>query len=233
MARQVPAAPLPEVGVTTLPPCRSELFMQLQQMQDELARLRGTLEEQQNQIQQLKQESLERYQDLDRRISGGGAPAAQNSAPAGAINANGAPAAPAGNNAPAPSSEPGDPAKEKLYYDAAFDLIKSKGFRQGEPGVQCLLAQVPEQPVLRQRPVLARRGEPGQGRPARCRPGFRAGQPELPQQPEGARLAVQAGGRRASPGNNDKARGILQQVISQYPGTSAAQLAQRDLKNLR
>ena len=34
-------------------------------------------------------------------------------------------------------------------------------------------------------------------------------------------------------GNNDKAKGILQQVISQYPGTSAAQLAQRDLKNLR
>lgn len=34
-------------------------------------------------------------------------------------------------------------------------------------------------------------------------------------------------------GNNDKAKGILQQVISQYPGTSAAQLAQRDVKNLR
>lgn len=100
--------------MTTPTSVQGELFMQLQQMQDELARLRGTLEEQQNQIQQLKQESLERYQDLDRRISGGGAPAAQNSAPAGAINANGAPAAPAGNNAPAPSSEPGDPAKEKF-----------------------------------------------------------------------------------------------------------------------
>lgn len=81
-------------GVTTPTSVQGELFMQLQQMQDELARLRGTLEEQQNQIQQLKQESLERYQDLDRRISGGGAPAAQNSAPAGAINANGAPALP-------------------------------------------------------------------------------------------------------------------------------------------
>ncbi len=61
-------------GVTTPTSVQGELFMQLQQMQDELARLRGTLEEQQNQIQQLKQESLERYQDLDRRISGGGAP---------------------------------------------------------------------------------------------------------------------------------------------------------------
>ena len=33
-------------------------------------------------------------------------------------------------------------------------------------------------------------------------------------------------------GNNDKARGILQQVIAQYPGSSAAQLAQRDLQRL-
>lgn len=54
--------------MTTPTSVQGELFMQLQQMQDELARLRGTLEEQQNQIQQLKQESLERYQDLDRQI---------------------------------------------------------------------------------------------------------------------------------------------------------------------
>ncbi|MCY1290977.1 Cell division coordinator CpoB [compost metagenome] len=33
-------------------------------------------------------------------------------------------------------------------------------------------------------------------------------------------------------GNADKAKGILQQVIAQYPGSSAAQLAQRDLQRL-
>ena len=47
------------------------LFMQLQQMQEEIAQLRGMLEEQQNQIQRLQQEGLERYQDLDRRLSSG------------------------------------------------------------------------------------------------------------------------------------------------------------------
>ena len=40
------------------------LFMQLQQMQEEIAQLRGMLEEQQNQIQRLQQEGLERYQEL-------------------------------------------------------------------------------------------------------------------------------------------------------------------------
>ncbi|VTL97268.1 tol-pal system protein YbgF [Pseudomonas aeruginosa] len=117
--------------------------MQLQQMQDELARLRGTLEEQQNQIQQLKQEGLERYQELDRRISGGGAPAAQNSAPAGAINANGAPAASRRQQRPGAERRAGDPAKEKLYYDAAFDLIKSKDFDKASQAFTAFLRKYP------------------------------------------------------------------------------------------
>lgn len=68
------------------------LFNQLEQMQQEIAQLRGMLEEQQNEIQRLKQEGLERYQDLDQRISSGaaGAGASANSAN-GAINANGTP----------------------------------------------------------------------------------------------------------------------------------------------
>ncbi|MBU1860008.1 MAG: tetratricopeptide repeat protein, partial [Gammaproteobacteria bacterium] len=33
-------------------------------------------------------------------------------------------------------------------------------------------------------------------------------------------------------GNSDKAKGILQQVVAHYPGSSAAQLAQRDLQRL-
>ena len=33
-------------------------------------------------------------------------------------------------------------------------------------------------------------------------------------------------------GHTDRVKGILQQVVTQYPGTSAAQLAQRDLQKL-
>ncbi|HHW2506778.1 TPA: tol-pal system protein YbgF [Pseudomonas aeruginosa] len=220
-------------GVTTPTSVQGELFMQLQQMQDELARLRGTLEEQQNQIQQLKQESLERYQDLDRRISGGGAPAAQNSAPAGAINANGAPAAPAGNNAPAPSSEPGDPAKEKLYYDAAFDLIKSKDFDKASQAFNAFLRKYPNSQYSGNAQYwlgevnLAKGDLQGAGQAfARVSQSY----PSSQKVPDSLYKLADVERRL---GNNDKAKGILQQVISQYPGTSAAQLAQRDLKNLR
>ena len=47
--------------------------MQLQQMQDQLSRQQGIIEELQNDVSRMKQENLERYQDLDRRINSGAA----------------------------------------------------------------------------------------------------------------------------------------------------------------
>ena len=124
--------------------------MQLQQMQDEISRLRGIVEVQQNDIQQMKQEALDRYKDLDSRIGAGGAPAApaaNNSSSDGGVNAGGTPAAPAAGaaagQAPQTSTEPGDPAKEKLYYDAAFDLIKAKDFDKASQAFSAFLRKYP------------------------------------------------------------------------------------------
>ena len=57
----------------------SEMSMQMEQMQQEIAELRGRVEEQDNLIRRLTQEQQERYLDLDRRIAAllaGGSPAA-------------------------------------------------------------------------------------------------------------------------------------------------------------
>ncbi len=65
------------------------LFNQLQQMQDQLSRQQGAIEVLQNEVSRMKQENLERYQDLDRRIGTGVAPAAtpENSPAGGDLNA--------------------------------------------------------------------------------------------------------------------------------------------------
>src|SRR5690554_2076530 len=55
---------------------QGQLFMQLQQMQQEIATLRGLLEEQQHELRQLRQENLERYQTLDSRLNASGSAAA-------------------------------------------------------------------------------------------------------------------------------------------------------------
>ncbi|MCO6705058.1 tetratricopeptide repeat protein, partial [Streptomyces sp. CHB9.2] len=59
------------------------------------------------------------------------------------IAANNAPTPPASAGAPAASSEPGDPAKEKLYYDAAFDLIKAKDFDKASQAFNAFLRKYP------------------------------------------------------------------------------------------
>ncbi|MFZ5957147.1 tol-pal system protein YbgF [Pseudomonas knackmussii] len=218
---------------------QAQLFLQLQQMQDELSRLRGTLEEQQNQIQQLKQESLERYQDLDRRISS--APAAQNpstdgSAAAGAGVAAGAAAVQQQQAAPAQQAaagEAGDPAKEKLYYDAAFDLIKAKDFDKASQAFGAFLRKYPSSQYAGNAQYwlgevnLAKGDLQGAGQAFAKVSQSYPGSPKVPDS-----LYKLADVERRL-GNNDKARGILQQVVAQYPGSSAAQLAQRDLKSLK
>src|SRR5476651_1760243 len=97
-------------GVSAPVSAQGELFNQLQRMQEQLAQQQGVIEVLQNDIARMKQENLERYQDLDRRIGSGGAQAAaapDNSSAGGDVNAA-AGAAPAAQ-APAASSEPGDP----------------------------------------------------------------------------------------------------------------------------
>ncbi|SDK25365.1 tol-pal system protein YbgF [Pseudomonas delhiensis] len=212
---------------------QAQLFLQLQQMQDEIARLRGTLEEQQNQIQQLKQESLERYQDLDRRLSS--APAQNSStdgSAAGAGAAAGAAAAQQQQAQPA-SSEPGDPAKEKLYYDAAFDLIKAKDFDKASQAFGAFLRKYPGSQYAGNAQYwlgevnLAKGDLQGAGQAfAKVSQAY----PSSPKVPDSLYKLADVERRL---GNNDKARGILQQVVAQYPGSSAAQLAQRDLKSLK
>lgn len=207
------------------------LFNQLEQMQREIAQLRGMLEEQQNEIQRLKQEGLERYQDLDRRLSGAAAGApAQNSADA-AINANGTPTPPAAQQQA--SAEPGDPAKEKLYYDAAFDLIKAKDFDKASQAFSAFLNRYPNSQYAGNAQYwlgevnLAKGDLQGAGQAfAKVSQAY----PDHSKVPDSLFKLADVEKRL---GNNDKARGILQQVIAQYPGSSAAQLAQRDLQRLQ
>ena len=89
-------------GVSAPVSAQGELFNQLQSMQQQIERQQGAIEVLQNDVARMKQENLERYQDLDRRIGTGAAPAAtpENSSTGGNLNAPVA-AAGAGSSVPA------------------------------------------------------------------------------------------------------------------------------------
>lgn len=206
------------------------LFNQLEQMQQEIAQLRGMVEEQQNEIQRLKQEGLERYQDLDQRISSAGAGVpAQNSA-TGAVSANDAPAPPAAQQQA--NAEPGDPAKEKLYYDAAFDLIKAKDFDKASQAFTAFLNRYPNSQYAGNAQYWLGEVNLAKGDLQGAGQAFARVSQTYPQHAKVPDSLFKLADVERRLGNNDKAKGILQQVIAQYPGSSAAQLAQRDLQRL-
>ena len=213
------------------------LFNQLQQMQDQISRQQGVIEELQNQVARMKQESLERYQDLDRRIGSGGAPAAtpENSSAGGdasaAAGAAGAGAATAAQ-APAASSEPGDPAKEKLYYDAAFDLIKAKDFDKASQAFAAFLRKYPNSQYAGNAQYWLGEVNLAKGDLQGAGQAFAKVSQLYPKHPKVPDSLYKLADVERRLGHTDKVKGILQQVVAQYPGTSAAQLAQRDLQKM-
>lgn len=223
-------------AATAAPSAQGELFNQLQRMQDQLSQQQGTIEVLQNQVNQLKQEGLERYQDLDRRIGAGVTPATtpDNSSAGGAPSAAGGAAAgaAAASQAPAASSEPGDPAKEKLYYDAAFDLIKAKDFDKASQAFTAFLRKYPNSQYAGNAQYWLGEVNLAKGDLQGAGQAFAKVSQLYPKHAKVPDSLYKLADVERRLGHTDKVKGILQQVVAQYPGTSAAQLAQRDLQRM-
>ncbi|WP_431034932.1 tol-pal system protein YbgF [Pseudomonas yamanorum] len=224
-------------AATAAPSAQGELFNQLQRMQDQLSQQQGTIEVLQNQVNQLKQEGLERYQDLDRRIGAGATPAAtpDNSSAGGAPSAaagGAAAGAAAASQAPAASSEPGDPAKEKLYYDAAFDLIKAKDFDKASQAFTAFLRKYPNSQYAGNAQYWLGEVNLAKGDLQGAGQAFAKVSQLYPKHAKVPDSLYKLADVERRLGHTDKVKGILQQVVAQYPGTSAAQLAQRDLQRM-
>lgn len=101
----------------------SDVYSQIRALQEEVALLRGLLEEQSYELKQLKQLQLDNYMDLDRRLSGGARPV---------TSAAGVEDVPPIATAPVTTSIPGaqlpDSASESDVYKAAYDLLNQKDF---------------------------------------------------------------------------------------------------------
>lgn len=208
------------------------LFVQLQQMQEEIAQLRGMLEVQQNEIQHLKQEGLERYQDLDSRLSSvsAGGSMGQNSSSAGAAGASGPSSATGGASMPSTgSSQSGDPEKEKLYYDAAFDLIKAKEFDKASQAFTAFLRKYPSSPYAGNAQYWLGEVNLAKGDLQGAGQAFARVSQAYPQHNKVPDSLYKLADVEIRLGHRDKANAILRQVVSDYPNSSAAQLAQRQL----
>lgn len=122
----------------------SELYFQLQMLQEEVQLLRGLVEEQAHEIRNLKQRQLEDYVDLDRRLSelNKAKPAA--SIPVPSSPTTRATARPDTDSTQAPAIGAASSEDELTIYDKAVRLIiKDKELDQGSRAMQAYIDQFP------------------------------------------------------------------------------------------
>jgi len=143
-------------GVSAMPAAggnsQIDFLNRLQTLEDEVMKLRGILEEQQHELVQLKQQRLEDYQSLDKRISEspgrgglrGMSAAGAAGATAGAIDASAAPSEPesaAGGELHATAEG------EKAYLDA-YALINAKKYADARVAFQKFLKKYPSDAMV-------------------------------------------------------------------------------------
>lgn len=153
---------------------QAELYRQLQQLRQEVMSLRGTVEQQGHQLRQLKQQSLDRYLDVDRRLSAmsGAAPSSplgsSSDDPAAMASAEGETTAvdsavatspstgvsPAASASPAVASESDDASSSEAAatltgnpsqdYAQAYALVKARDYDQAIEAFKSYIQRYPD-----------------------------------------------------------------------------------------
>jgi tol-pal system protein YbgF len=119
------------------------LFYQMQQLQQEVMRLNGKVEEQAHELRKLKEQSLERYVDLDKRLGGatGSAPSASTDTGASTAGGNSLAVTPVADGGQSQAAEqPG----EGQAYRAAYALVRGQKFDQAVQGFERFLRDYPD-----------------------------------------------------------------------------------------
>lgn len=196
-----------------------DLFIQVQELQQEVMRLNGMVEQQANEIRVLKEQSLERYMDLDRRLAGGGA---RTSAPVpGAVERQ--VSSPEAQNGRINAEQPG----EGDAYRAAYALVRSQEFDAAVTSFKQFLDRYPDgryapnahywlgELYLVVKPAA----------PELARQSFTLLLDEYPQNAKVPDAMYKLGQVHYVKGNRDKAREYLDRVIREHGDSAAANLA--------
>jgi tol-pal system protein YbgF len=197
------------------PSLQVELLTMVEMMQQEIAELRGTVEEQNHKIEILQKQQQQRYLDLDRRMT------ELLGQPTAVIAPNGAPKA---NVLPADD-----------LYASAMSFIKKKDFTQALEQLDLFAKTYPQHALAANAFYWSGEVQLAEGNFALAIKQFETVVSQHPNHNKAADSHYKLAVSYDRSGNAVKAKQILQQVIKQYPGTSdsAVRLAERYLARLK
>ena len=231
-----------------------ELVQQLEQMNQEIARLRGQIEVLENENQQLQKRQRDFYLDLDSRLKRvEPAPAAGSAPPPGTAGANPPPASPAAppasasappsgpqfGPAPAPSGASAlppsreDQAREMRAYDEASNLFRRNDFAAAVEAFRAFLKDHPSSALAPNATYwigISYANMKDYGHALAAQEELLARHPQSAKAPD-ALLAIAA--IQAEQGDAASARNTLEDLIARYPSSEAAGKARTRLAALR
>lgn len=219
----------------------SELFYQLQVLQQEVQELRGMVEEQGYQLNRLARDQKEQYIDLDRRVAGlsagGGAAGGRTGVSPGPGAQPGTSSFPptgvAQPNPPGSTVPPGSGAavaavpsgSEREVYQRAFDLMKARQFDQSIAGFNRLIVDYPNGQYTPNAFYWLGELHLAQQNTEQARQSFMQVINLYPDHPKVPDTLYKLGVAYHRLGDAPRALEYFNQVRSQYPQSSAAGLA--------
>ena len=205
------------------------LILRVQQLEADVRMLTGLLEEATQALRALEAQSLERYVDLDRRLSVGARPQEENVATAGP-----------GSNIPASGESPGNTQSERAgeaeegeeaAYRAAYELVREREF---DTAVSAFMEFLSDYPFGRYAPnahywlgELYLVIDPPD--PELARQNFKLLLDQYPADQKVPDALYKLGRVQFIKGNRQRSREYLDEVIREYPSHAAAQLARQFL----
>ncbi|WP_305856038.1 tol-pal system protein YbgF [Balneatrix alpica] len=201
------------------------LYEQLQALQREVQVLRGMVEQQSYQIEQLKTDQRDRYMDLDRRLSqvSSGANSSAASADTGSSPSAASSAAPAASGS------------EQEAYMAAFELVRQRSFDQAAQAYEAFLQTYPNGALAGNAyywlgEIYLAVSPP---KADRSRDAFKQVVERFSDHRKVPDALYKLGQLSDRQGDKAAARKYLEQVVKQHPDSAAAKLASDYLKTLR
>ncbi len=215
---------------------QSELVLMIQQLQAEVRQLRGEIETQQYRFQKLEREQLERYRDVDRRLSalilGGGSaaapapqPAASAPAPVEQAPAQEPVAATPALSAPAPAPAAPAAISDSDAYASAFALVRERRFEEALTAFEGFVATYPSSDRLANAHYWIGEVQLAQQKLEPARAAFKLVVDQFGQHPKRPDALYKLGVTQDRLGDLAARTSTFEQLITNYPKSSAAGLA--------
>jgi len=231
--RPLPARPMVVAGQapSVAPPpmdngSTAGLFNQVQQLQQEVMRLNGVVEQLTHELRQLREQSLERYLDIDRRLAGGGG-ASSASSPRSSMPATSATGSAASDSGASGDASVAEQPGEGEAYRAAYALVRGQEFDAAVDAFDSFLRRFPDGRYapnahywLGELYLVIDPPDPEASRQA-----FTLLLDQYPRNAKVPDALYKLGRVHFIKGNNDRAREFLRRVMREYPESSAARLA--------